>query len=137
MAIHQHQTLRGAASRRSAARVARHVVRVNAAAATAVSKGQSVQKVDQLQFINPMWSQIKTEQQFKGVLQKLVESGKCPPQLAAGWADFYNNYKGAIVGSGVPGADEAFATSVSRTHHAHPLRGRSPTPGSSVATCSG
>jgi glycerol-3-phosphate O-acyltransferase len=90
-------------------------VRTNAAAAAVTSKGQSVQKLDQLQFINPMWSQIKTEQQFKGVLQKLVESGKCPPVLAAGWADFYNNYRGAIVGSGVPGADETFATSVRAT----------------------
>ena len=91
-----------------------------------------------VQFINPMWGQPKTEkvrrrgtdsriipkasrhttlemncadraqsycvvhhsalrhvdpnvQEFLGILAKLVEAGKLPPKLQAGWIDFYNN----------------------------------------------
>jgi len=35
-----------------------------------------------------------------------------PEQLVPGMLDFYNNYKKAVVGSGVPGADEALVASV-------------------------
>ena len=34
-------------------------------------------------------------------------AGKIPPQLVEGFLDFYNNYRTAVVNSGVPGADEA------------------------------
>ena len=34
-------------------------------------------------------------------------AGKIPPQLVDGFLDFYNNYRTAVVNSGVPGADEA------------------------------
>jgi hypothetical protein len=37
--------------------------------------------------------QPKKEAEFLGIIAKLVEAGKCPPQLQAGWIDFYNNYK--------------------------------------------
>lgn len=35
-----------------------------------------------------------------------------PEQLVPGMLDFYNNYKTAVVGSGVPGADEELVASV-------------------------
>lgn len=35
-----------------------------------------------------------------------------PEQLVPGMLDFYNNYRTAVVGSGVPGADEALVASV-------------------------
>ena len=35
-----------------------------------------------------------------------------PEQLVPGMLDFYNNYKTAVVGSGVPGADEGLVASV-------------------------
>jgi hypothetical protein len=77
-----------------------------------VDKNQAVQKLDSMQFINPMWSQVTTEQQFKGILQKMVDSGKLSDSLAAGWTDFYDNYKAAILRSGVAGADETLLTKV-------------------------
>ena len=35
-----------------------------------------------------------------------------PEQLVPGMLDFYNNYKQAVLGSGVPGADAALVASV-------------------------
>ncbi len=68
-----------------------------------------------LQHLNPMWATIDSKAKFYGVLDKLVEAGKCPPQLVLGFKDFYENYRTAVVGSGAPGADEAFATRVQAT----------------------
>jgi len=68
-----------------------------------------------LQHLNPLWATIDSKPKFFGILDKLVEGGKCPPQLVAGFKDFYENYRGAVVGSGAPGADEAFATRVQAT----------------------
>ncbi|KAF6266197.1 glycerol-3-phosphate acyltransferase [Scenedesmus sp. NREL 46B-D3] len=58
-----------------------------------------------------MWSQPKTEVEFKGILAKLVEAGKLPPKLQAGWVDFYDNYRAAVESSGAPNA-ELLATKV-------------------------
>jgi glycerol-3-phosphate O-acyltransferase len=68
-----------------------------------------------LQHLNPMWATVDSQAKFFGILDKLAESGKCPPMLVAGFKDFYSNYRGAVVGSGAPGADEAFATRVQAT----------------------
>lgn len=103
-------------SRRSAAprRLQKVIVNASASApAKASNKGQSVQKLGDIQFLNPVWGQVKSEQQFKGILQKLVADGKCPKHLMASWVDFYDNYKAAVTGSGVEGATEEFATAVS------------------------
>lgn len=37
------------------------------------------------QHLNPLWGTIDSEAKFFGVLDKLAESGKCPPQLVAGF----------------------------------------------------
>lgn len=65
-----------------------------------------------IQFINPKWSGVENEQQFLEVLQGEVAAGRCPKQLVPAWQDFYNNYKTAVVGSGVEGADEKLASRV-------------------------
>lgn len=57
-------------------------------------------------FINPAFKGVASEAQFIGLLQKVVASGKCPPQLLPLWQDFFNNYKAAIMGSGQEGANE-------------------------------
>lgn len=62
-----------------------------------------------------MWASVDSQAKFFGILDQLAASGKCPPQLVAGFKDFYSNYRGAVVGSGAPGADEAFATRVQAT----------------------
>ncbi len=54
------------------------------------------------QFINPIWSQVSNEQQFMGILHKLVDAGKCPAQLLAVWQDFYENYQRAMLSSRRP-----------------------------------
>jgi len=41
-----------------------------------------------------------------------VEQGILPAPLLPGMLDFYNNYKTAVLGSGVPGADERRVASV-------------------------
>eukprot|EP00883_Tetradesmus_obliquus_P006410 jgi/Sobl393_1/16897/SZX72719.1 len=53
------------------------------AAAAAPAKAST--DLANLQFINPMWGQPKTEAEFKGILAKRVEAGKLPPKLQAGW----------------------------------------------------
>lgn len=72
---------------------------------------QSSQTKD-VQFIQPMWSQVESEQQFFGVMKQLVAAGKVPEKLLVSWQDFYNNYRNAVVTSGAPGADEALAAKV-------------------------
>lgn len=79
------------------------------AAAAAPAKAST--DLANLQFINPMWGQPKTEAEFKGILAKLVEAGKLPPKLQAGWVDFYDNYRAAVESSGADNA-ELLATKV-------------------------
>lgn len=70
--------------------------------------------VDDVQFINPLWSQPSSEKEFLGLIAKLVEAGKCPPQLQAGWIDFYQNYRKTVESSGVADAEKV-ATKVQAT----------------------
>eukprot|EP00775_Hariotina_reticulata_P003541 gene3541-3810_t len=102
-ACNWHKTCRGTRPR---------CVAVRAVAAPAQT-GYKVD-VDSIQFINPVWSQPKKEAEFLGIIAKLVEAGKCPPQLQAGWIDFYNNYKKAVLSSGIPDA-ELVATKIQCT----------------------
>jgi len=44
---------------------------------------------------------------FAAVLKAGAAAGKIPPQLVDGFLDFYQNYRTAVVNSGVEGADEA------------------------------
>nr|BBG28520.1 glycerol-3-phosphate-O-acyltransferase [Coccomyxa sp. Obi] len=52
------------------------------------------------------FADVQSEEQFKAVLKAGVAAKKIPEQLVPGFLDFYNNYKTAVVNSGVPGADE-------------------------------
>lgn len=70
--------------------------------------------VGDVQFINPLWSQPSTEKEFLGLIAKLVEAGKCPPQLQAGWIDFYQLYRKTVESSGVAEAEKV-ATKVQAT----------------------
>lgn len=58
------------------------------------------------------FADVKTEAEFTAVLKSKVEQGILPPPLLPGMLDFYNNYKQAVLGSGVPGADEGLVASV-------------------------
>lgn len=68
-----------------------------------------------LQHINPAFSGIASEAQFMGLLQQLTAAGKLPQPLLAQWQDFYASYRGAVVGSGAPGAGEELAARVQAT----------------------
>ena len=102
---------KGAAGRQLRARTPLVAVRAAAVEQTGV---RSPFEAD-LQHLNPLWATVDSQAKFFGILDQLVASGKCPPQLVAGFKDFYSNYRGAVVGSGAPGADEAFATRVQAT----------------------
>lgn len=94
----------------------RHVVSHRPCAA-AVQTAESVRSnlLNDLQFHNPMWATVSSRAQFLGILQKLVDAGKLDKKLYLGWEDFYNNYSGAVTGSGVEGADEALASKIQAT----------------------
>jgi glycerol-3-phosphate O-acyltransferase len=68
-----------------------------------------------LQHINPAFSGIASEAQFMGLLEKLSAAGKLPTPLLNQWRDFYESYRGAVVGSGAPGASEELAARVQAT----------------------
>jgi hypothetical protein len=89
-------------------------VTVRAARAAAAPQQAAATSVEDVQFINPMWAAPSSEKEFLGLLQKLVEAGKCPPQLQAGWVDFYQSYRATVESSGVPEA-ERVATKVQAT----------------------
>ena len=48
-------------------------------------------------------------------LQKQVDAGRCPKQLVPLWADFFNNYKLAMLASAAPGSKEELAARVQAT----------------------
>jgi hypothetical protein len=81
---------------------------------TAEKAKAAASPVDDVQFINPLWSQPSTEKEFLGLIAKLVEAGKCPPQLQAGWVDFYQLYRKTVESSGVADAEKV-ATKVQAT----------------------
>lgn len=58
------------------------------------------------------WSTVKTESQFKGVLQAAQSSGLISDQLRLIWEDFYDNYKATVLESEIPEHDEAFIVQV-------------------------
>lgn len=68
-----------------------------------------------LQHINPAFAGIASEAQFMGLLEKLSAAGKLPKPLLEQWRDFYASYRGAVVGSGAPGAGEELAARVQAT----------------------
>ena len=106
-------TIRRAGLPSHRARPARIVVRRAVETATAEAKA-APSPVDDVQFINPMWSQPSSEKEFLGLLQKLVDAKKLSPQLQAGWIYFYQNYRKAVESSGVAGAEKV-ATKVQAT----------------------
>ncbi|EIE18809.1 glycerol-3-phosphate O-acyltransferase [Coccomyxa subellipsoidea C-169] len=52
------------------------------------------------------FADVQSEAEFVAVLKAGVAAKKIPEPLLPGFLDFYNNYKTAVVNSGVPGADE-------------------------------
>jgi len=58
------------------------------------------------------WSTVKTETQFKGVLQAAQSQGFISEQLRRIWEDFYDNYKATVLGSEIEGHDEDFIAKV-------------------------
>lgn len=66
-------------------------------------------------FINKSFNDVDTEAQFLGVLQQMVEKGRCPAKLMPLWQDFFNNYKKAIIGSNQEGANERLVAQVQAT----------------------
>ncbi|KAF8057857.1 Glycerol-3-phosphate acyltransferase [Scenedesmus sp. PABB004] len=94
-------------------RSARVAVRAAAPAAAPSASAKAVDLSD-IQFINPMWGQPRTEKEFLGIITKMVEAGKLPPKLQAGWVDFYGNYRAAVESSGVD-SPELVATKVQCT----------------------
>lgn len=81
---------------------------------TKAPEAASADPVGDVQFINPLWSRPSTEKEFLGLIAKLVEAGKCPPQLQAGWIDFYQLYRKTVESSGVADAEKV-ATKVQAT----------------------
>ena len=49
---------------------------------------------------------------LKPLTASQVEQGVLPAPLLPGMLDFYNNYKTAVLNSGVPGADERCVASI-------------------------
>ncbi|MEW5307090.1 MAG: hypothetical protein WDW36_009508 [Sanguina aurantia] len=68
-----------------------------------------------VQFHQPGWGGIETEQQFFGKMEADAAVGRFPKKLIPVWQDFYNNYRNAIVGSGVQGANELLASKIQAT----------------------
>ena len=58
------------------------------------------------------FADVTTEAEYAAVLKSKVAQGIFPPPLLLGMLDFYNNYKQAVLGSGMLGADEALVASV-------------------------
>ncbi|GFR48340.1 hypothetical protein Agub_g10227 [Astrephomene gubernaculifera] len=67
------------------------------------------------QFHQEKLAGIVAEQQFKMVIKGLVASGKMPAQLEPAWEYFFDNYKKAVLNSGVSGVDEKLVAQVQTT----------------------
>lgn len=65
-----------------------------------------------IEFMDPKWANVETEEQFFGVLEAYLGAVKAPPQLLMAWKDFFNNYKTAVTTSGAPGANIKLASKV-------------------------
>uniref|UniRef100_UPI002ED70977 Glycerol-3-phosphate acyltransferase, chloroplastic n=1 Tax=Lobosphaera incisa TaxID=312850 RepID=UPI002ED70977 len=64
------------------------------------------------QVVRQKFKDVTTEQEFFAVLQDEIAQGHVPKLLMPAFQDFYNNYKTAVLGSGVPGADEALVAKI-------------------------
>ena len=105
----------GLPSAQRGVRLGRFLVRaVETAPAETKTASPSSSALDNVQFINPVWSQPSSEKEFLGLIAKLVEAKKCPPELQAGWIDFYQNYRKTVESSGVADAEKV-ATKVQAT----------------------
>lgn len=65
-----------------------------------------------VEYMNPKWATVETEEQFMDTLKGELASVKAPPQLLYAWQDFFNNYKKAITTSGAPGANLKLASKI-------------------------
>lgn len=93
--LHSARSARCAPGVRPAAR--RSVRRAAVEAPTTQSKW-----LNDLQYHSEKWGAIESEEQFLGTLKALVDAKLCPPQLYPAWADFYSNYRNAMIASGDP-----------------------------------
>lgn len=84
----------------------------NGATVVAVPAGGDSPLLDNIEFINPAFKAVDAEAKFMGLLQKVVDSGRCPPELLPLWQDFFSNYKSAIIGSSQAGANEKLVAQV-------------------------
>jgi glycerol-3-phosphate O-acyltransferase len=107
------QTAHGRCPARRVVGTSRRGLTCSRAAAPTVAPATST--AAPFQFHQPKLAAVTSEAQFKGVIQGLVASGKMPAQLEPAWEYFYDNYKKAVVNSGVPGADEKLVTQVQAT----------------------
>mmetsp|Transcript_14639 Transcript_14639/g.42856 ORF Transcript_14639/g.42856 Transcript_14639/m.42856 type:complete len:530 (-) Transcript_14639:468-2057(-) len=82
------------------------------AAAKPAAAGDDSPLLAGIQFINPAFEGVDSEAKFIGLLEKMGASGKCPEKLLPLWKDFFNNYKGAIIGSNQKGANERLVAQV-------------------------
>lgn len=55
----------------------------------------------------------RNEQELLAGIRKEVEAGSLPPNVAAGMEEVYNNYKKAVIKSGVPKANETVLSNMS------------------------
>lgn len=58
------------------------------------------------------FSVVDSEDKLFAILKAGQSSGKIPERLISAFDELYSNYKNAIIGSGLPGADEAFVAKV-------------------------
>lgn len=77
-----------------------------------VQSKQQASVYSKCQFHQPAWGQVKSQEQFFGIMQALIQSGKMSEKLLPLWQDFYQNYSGALIGSQQPGATPEFVAQV-------------------------
>ncbi|PNH02302.1 Glycerol-3-phosphate acyltransferase, chloroplastic [Tetrabaena socialis] len=114
-----HSTQRAAhASQRRPLATGRRGIVAHVAAPAAVSPSPTTTTTPSsapVQFHQAKLAAVESEQQFKMVIKGLVASGKMPAELEPAWEFFYDNYKKALLNSGVSGVDEKWVTTVQAT----------------------
>lgn len=65
-----------------------------------------------LEDVKPAFDRCTTEEEFLQTLKAALNHPRAPDFLFPAFHDFYNNYKNAVIGSGVEGADEREVTKV-------------------------
>ncbi len=66
-----------------------------------------------IEFINPIWKNIESKEQFTSVLKAEVDAGRCPDHMYDMWVDFFDSFKKAVIGSNQIGGNEKLAAQVS------------------------